>query len=248
MPSNHLQEMRQDRLGGLRPYGRWATFFQIVGEVYASKIYSRCYSLRPGDVVLDLGAHVGTFAIYAAKQVGPTGRVIAFEPSGNNFRLLEQNVLLNGLDNVDLLNRGVWDREAELDLALSPMSSSHSLYVESSPAPRNGRIERVRVSTVGTTVFRRIAFRNGSLRMNARPFGVSSAAFAFASHALRSPVSSVASALKKRSTAGSNRIGVSHAAARATAPIPVNAAAKSKKQTFRPAIRLGQSQLGFLCR
>ena len=136
------------RLGPLRPYGRWATFFQIIGEVYASKVYSRRYSPRPGDVILDLGAHVGTFAVYAAKQVGPKGRVIAFEPSSSNFQLLQQNACLNRLENLDLLNRGAWDREADLDLALSPMSSSHSLYVGSSPAPRNGQIERIHVSTV----------------------------------------------------------------------------------------------------
>jgi hypothetical protein len=36
--------------------------------------------LRPGDVVLDVGANVGMFAYAAARRVGEDGRVICFEP------------------------------------------------------------------------------------------------------------------------------------------------------------------------
>lgn len=139
---------RPSRLGLLQDFGRWATFFQIIGEIYVSHIYTRRYTLRPGDVVLDLGAHVGAFTIYAAKQVGPAGRVIAFEPYSRNFRLLEENIRLNGLSNVIALNRGAWDRAGELDLVLSELSGSHSMHASSSVAPRSGGIERVHVDTV----------------------------------------------------------------------------------------------------
>src|SRR5206468_779613 len=37
-------------------------------------------ALKPGDVFLDVGAHLGYFAIVAARVVGPSGRVFAFEP------------------------------------------------------------------------------------------------------------------------------------------------------------------------
>lgn len=56
--------------------------------------------LRPGDVVLDVGAHVGTFTLVAAAAVGSTGQVHAFEPLPSNYERLAENVALNGFDHV----------------------------------------------------------------------------------------------------------------------------------------------------
>src|SRR5580765_7707639 len=56
--------------------------------------------LEPGDVFVDVGANIGVFTVMAAKRVGPTGRVIAFEPSPSVIRYLEENVRLNELTNV----------------------------------------------------------------------------------------------------------------------------------------------------
>jgi FkbM family methyltransferase len=57
-------------------------------------------SVKPGDCVYDIGANTGFYTILAAKLVGPTGQVVAFEPEGHNFARLQSNVLINGLDNV----------------------------------------------------------------------------------------------------------------------------------------------------
>lgn len=43
-----------------------------------------------GMVVLDIGANVGFYALKIAKWVGPTGRVLAFEPDPFSFRLLQE--------------------------------------------------------------------------------------------------------------------------------------------------------------
>lgn len=56
--------------------------------------------LRAGDVMIDAGAHVGYFALHAAKWVTPSGSVHAFEPAAANARRLRRNAELNGLDNL----------------------------------------------------------------------------------------------------------------------------------------------------
>lgn len=53
--------------------------------------------LKPGMVYFDVGAHLGQFALVAAKLVGPAGQVHAFEASGETFELLRQNVAINNL-------------------------------------------------------------------------------------------------------------------------------------------------------
>ena len=48
--------------------------------------------LRPGMVFFDVGAHYGYFTLLASRLVGPSGRVVAFEPSKSAARLLTRNV------------------------------------------------------------------------------------------------------------------------------------------------------------
>jgi FkbM family methyltransferase len=56
--------------------------------------------LRPGDVCLDIGANVGYFTLLAARLVGPSGHVHAFEPEPTNADQLEAHIRSNGLQNV----------------------------------------------------------------------------------------------------------------------------------------------------
>ena len=55
---------------------------------------------RAGDVVADIGAHIGLHALACARRAGPGGKVYAFEPEPQNFALLSRNVLQNGYRNV----------------------------------------------------------------------------------------------------------------------------------------------------
>jgi len=53
-----------------------------------------------GDVVIDVGAHVGKYSLPAAKLVGEKGKVIAIEAHPGNFKALQTNILLNGFKNI----------------------------------------------------------------------------------------------------------------------------------------------------
>ena len=53
--------------------------------------------IKPHDLVVDVGAHLGTFAVPIARMLSPRGRVIAFEADADNFAVLQKTVDQNGL-------------------------------------------------------------------------------------------------------------------------------------------------------
>jgi FkbM family methyltransferase len=56
--------------------------------------------VRPGSVVVDVGANFGLYALSAALYARPQGKVFAFEPAPNAFALLQRNIAENGLSGI----------------------------------------------------------------------------------------------------------------------------------------------------
>jgi tRNA G37 N-methylase Trm5 len=54
--------------------------------------------VRNGDVFVDVGAHIGTFAIRVARKLGHRGKLLAIEGAPETHALLERNIGANGLD------------------------------------------------------------------------------------------------------------------------------------------------------
>ena len=84
----------------------------VLDEILVDKLYfQEGVSISPGDIVLDVGANIGVFALCAAKQ---GAQVYAYEPIPGSFELLQQNIHLHGLDNiVHPRNIGLSDRSEE---------------------------------------------------------------------------------------------------------------------------------------
>lgn len=56
--------------------------------------------LEPGGDMVDVGAHIGMYAVAAGLALRGRGRVLAFEPNPDARRQLEANLALNGVENV----------------------------------------------------------------------------------------------------------------------------------------------------
>jgi FkbM family methyltransferase len=85
--------------------------------------------LRSGGDFVDVGAHVGMYAVRAALELRDRGRVLAFEPNPSACAQLLENVELNGCTNVVVVAAAVADErgEATLHVPASPDPSFSSL-------------------------------------------------------------------------------------------------------------------------
>jgi FkbM family methyltransferase len=97
-------------------YERTAYFLARYHELVA-QLFLRAV-LRPGDTFVDVGAHAGMITLLGAGCVGPSGRVIAFEPNPSVFVALTRHIELNSLTHVRAENMGLSDTAGTLSLRI----------------------------------------------------------------------------------------------------------------------------------
>lgn len=80
-------------------------------------------------LVVDAGAHIGLFSLYASWWYGDGARIIALEPAPANLRLLETNLALNGVaaERVRALALALGDRDGPGVLRIHSKADSHTL-------------------------------------------------------------------------------------------------------------------------
>lgn len=92
------------------------------GEPSATQVF---LALMPSQgVVIDVGANKGYYSLLAAKRLGPGSRVISLEPFPANIAILEQNICMNGYENVTVVKAAAWSRSGSVSFA-SPESSEN---------------------------------------------------------------------------------------------------------------------------
>ncbi len=116
---------------------------QAVQKVYGHPLVH----VRPGDVVIDCGAHIGGFTRMAL-QAGAK-LVVAIEPEKANIEAFRRNLASElKAGRVKLVEKGVWDRSGRLSLHLSDVGDSHSVVI-----PQKGQgDESIEVTTLDALV------------------------------------------------------------------------------------------------
>lgn len=79
---------------GLRVIDGTGTLPGTLAEVFVRRRYG---SLERLQTIVDVGANVGSFALYAAQSC-PEARILCYEPEQQNFSLLTHNLRINGLE------------------------------------------------------------------------------------------------------------------------------------------------------
>jgi len=104
-------------------WGGGGEFHMALGTYERRELACVLGRLQPGDTFIDAGAHIGYFSLPAARRVGPTGRVVALEPSPASVELLRGNVALNGFDWVTVVAAAAAGEDGEARLQLSDQSA-----------------------------------------------------------------------------------------------------------------------------
>ena len=111
-------------------------------------------TVRSGDAVFDVGAHIGFFSMLAARCAGPTGRVIAFEPLQPNIDRLRDAVVANDVRNIESYCLALSDRAGDELFALHESSLEGLLIGDGALPATHASTISVPTSTIDDLVAR----------------------------------------------------------------------------------------------
>jgi FkbM family methyltransferase len=86
-----------------------------------------CRELKTGDIVVDIGANIGYFALMEARIVGDIGRVYAVEPVSENVQMLKRNIELNGYSNIEVYQLAIGDKNGSSVINISKKCNLSSM-------------------------------------------------------------------------------------------------------------------------
>ena len=120
----------------IKTFGRFEVAFRsntddeaaLTRSLDRDALIARLPTYRPNetDIIIDVGAHIGTFALLAASKV-PRGRVYAIEPCEDSFNLLRINASLNKLQNLLTFHVALADDQGICKLHYEFGNQGHSI-------------------------------------------------------------------------------------------------------------------------
>jgi len=109
---------------GLRDAGD----FYMFREVCVDDDYNMS-QIKEGMIIVDAGAHIGTFTLLASKMVGEQGKIVAIEPQQDSFLQLTKNLEINKIKNVIPINIGLSDFNGNKDFFVDKESACSSFIL-----------------------------------------------------------------------------------------------------------------------
>jgi FkbM family methyltransferase len=122
----------------------------LAGTYEAEELALMRQFLKPGQVILDVGANVGYLTRFLGRATGPDGKVYAFEPNPLIFSLLSRNVAK--LKQVSVFNFGLSSNAGAFPLFLAGNNHSVASFAKEYPAIHLVFQENVELSSIQAKV------------------------------------------------------------------------------------------------
>ena len=91
--------------------------FQIM-TFHEDDILEHKFNPKEGNIVIDVGAHIGHYTLKASSLVGVNGKVLAIEADPSNYDILNRNIDLNKFTNATAVNYAAYSKEEKIKLYL----------------------------------------------------------------------------------------------------------------------------------
>ncbi len=102
-----MEETKLGKYTVLFPNGREYHFLKR--EVWNQESYY-FKSEKQSPFIIDIGSHIGISVLYF-KHIYPNSKILAFEPNPYSFEILNENIHINGLEDINSVNKAIHSKE-----------------------------------------------------------------------------------------------------------------------------------------
>jgi FkbM family methyltransferase len=126
----------------LRSLARKLKLTRFIGSFRRKRSYEEAFgqamqrSIRPGDVIWDVGANVGYYTVKFSSWTGASGKVFGFEPVPASFERLSSATAQR--TNTRVLNVALADADGQLPMDISSDPTAETNSLASVPIQKNG--------------------------------------------------------------------------------------------------------------
>ena len=118
----------------------------VLKEVWLKNMYNQFgVKVEDGDLVIDIGAHVGIFSTYAAEN-NKSGKIFSFEPFQDNFNRLKFHRDLNKKSNIKTLNYGIAGENGKKFFYVNSKNSGGNSFIKNVERKKEVKIEAIKLS------------------------------------------------------------------------------------------------------
>ncbi|MCG8580170.1 MAG: FkbM family methyltransferase [Bacteroidales bacterium] len=103
-------------------------YLSLLKEIFISREYADYFPFYQDAVVIDIGANVGFFSLFAANNLGEKSQVIAIEPEKENYSVLTENTKHE--EKIKLINAAISSKSGHDYLYLKNSLNSSLMYAE----------------------------------------------------------------------------------------------------------------------
>ncbi len=149
-------------------------FGEVDWYIYQHKIWEKnitdhfVKSIKPDDVIIDIGANIGYFTLLSAELTGKGGEVHAFEPQSEIYSALTENIRLNNFDQVIANHCGLGVATGTLILTQMPGNRGGGRILEN--PIQQGTQESIQIISLDDYVFTRQLTRINFIKMDVEGF------------------------------------------------------------------------------
>lgn len=106
-------------------------FFSFVNIWLFNEYGQNQIDFKSTDVIIDIGSHIGLFAIYIS-QFNKNGKILCYEPYDENYKILLENIENNNFKNIFTFNKAVSKKNGEIFLYINKDTAANNIYDKSS--------------------------------------------------------------------------------------------------------------------
>ena len=120
----------------------------VMDETFILDRYTpKFLTIKNGDVVVDIGAHIGDFSIFAS--LNSAKNIFSYEPDPNTFKLLKQNINSNNIKNIKYINLAVSDKNGECNFYINKIDGGSSFF-RTTDSPKNIKVKSITLADIFT--------------------------------------------------------------------------------------------------